>query len=83
MGNLNIIETIFDFFDDYFNNTVKKCSKCKHKNILSYPVTFCQKCSTQYRDVPIPSITVYRIQNKPSTGASTTYRVLTNMVNHR
>ena len=81
MGNLNIIETIFDFFDDYFNNTVKKCPKCKQKNVLSYPVTFCQKCSTQYRDVPIPSLTLYRIQNKPSTGAATTYRVLTNIVN--
>ena len=78
----NIADTIYDFFDDlcnnFFQDGVKKCPKCKQKNVLSYPVTFCQKCSTQYRDVQIPSITGYR---KQSVYASN-YRTLTKMVNN-
>ena len=82
----DIVNTIHDFFDDFFDDLcsnffqdgVKKCSKCRQKNVLSYPVTFCQKCSTQYRDVPQPTITGYR---KQSAHASN-YRTLTNMVNN-
>jgi hypothetical protein len=78
----NIVDTIYDFFDDFFDdlgrlffqNGVKKCPKCRQKNVLSYPVTFCQKCSTQYRDVPQPSITEYRYR-KQSIHASN-YRKL-------
>ena len=82
----DIVNTIHDLFDDFFDDLcsnffqdgIKKCSKCRQKNVLSYPVTFCQKCSTQYRDVPQPTITVYR---KQSAHASN-YRTLTNMVNN-
>ena len=56
---MTIFDTLFDYFENYFNNTVKTCSKCKQKNILSYPVTFCKKCSTQYKDVPQPTPTIF------------------------
>ena len=82
----DIVNTIHDFFDDFFDDLcnnffqdgIKKCPKCRQKNVLSYPVTFCQKCSTQYRDVPQPTITGYRKQSDHASN----YRTLTNMVNN-
>jgi hypothetical protein len=40
------MENIYDWFQDYFDETTKNCPNCNKRTILSYPTTICGHCQT-------------------------------------